>query len=60
MNASGVVFQGSEDFIKDIIGAKPVVASYEILKTLLPEHGLVAVSSFPDTFRADRDLLARA
>jgi len=59
-NAPGVFSQGFEDCIKDILGAKPVVAPYEILKTLLPEHGLAAVPSFPDAVRADRDHLARA
>jgi hypothetical protein len=55
------VFEGSEDGgIKDILCAKPVVASEEILKPLFPKHVLVAVSSFPDAIRANRDHLTRA
>lgn len=42
VNAPGVISQGSEDCIKDIIGAKPVVAPYEILKTFFSEHGFIA------------------
>ena len=59
-NATGVIFQGSEDGIKDILCAKPVVASDEILKPLFPKHILVAVSSFPDAICANRDHLTRA
>ena len=55
-----MIFQGSEDGIKDILCAKPVVASDEILKPLFSKHVLVAVSSFPDAIRANRDHLTRA
>ncbi|MGD2014355.1 MAG: hypothetical protein PVH37_07045 [Desulfobacterales bacterium] len=59
-NASGVIFQGFENGIKDILCAKPVVASDEILKPLFPKHVLVAVSNFPDAIRSNRDHLTRA
>jgi hypothetical protein len=56
-----VIFQGSEDGIKDIVCVKPVAASDEILKPLFSsKHVLVAVSSFPDAHRANRDHLTRA
>jgi hypothetical protein len=59
-NTSIVIFQGTENGIKDILCAKPAVASDEILKPLFPKHVLVAVSSFPDAIRANRDHLTRA
>jgi len=54
-----VIFQGFEDGIKDILCAKPVVAPDEILKPLFPKHVLVAVSSFPNAIRANRDHMTR-
>jgi hypothetical protein len=60
VNAPGVVAQIFEDGIEYLLGARTVVAPDEILKTLFAEHGLVAVSRFPDAVRANGDHLARA
>jgi hypothetical protein len=46
--------------LRIILCAKPVAASDEILKPLFSKHVLVAVSSFSDAIRANRDHLTRA